>query len=42
MTASAWWLSEPLPGWKLEAAALVLGGLAINMLWPRIQERLAR
>jgi O-acetylserine/cysteine efflux transporter len=32
MTASAWWLSESLPGWKLGAAALVLGGLLLN-LW---------
>jgi O-acetylserine/cysteine efflux transporter len=32
MTASAWWLGESLPGWKLGAAALVLGGLLLN-LW---------
>jgi O-acetylserine/cysteine efflux transporter len=35
MGASAWWLGEPLPGWKLLAAALVMGGLAINLFWPR-------
>ena len=35
MSASTLWLAEPLPGWKLVAAALVLGGLAINLLWPR-------
>ncbi len=35
MTASLWWLGEPLPPWKLAAAALVLGGLALNLLWPR-------
>ena len=33
--ASAVWLGEPLPMWKLAAAALVIGGLAINLLWPR-------
>lgn len=36
MTSSAWWLGEPLPAWKLMAAALVLGGLALNLLWPRL------
>ena len=29
------WLGEPLPGWKIAAAALVLSGLALNILWPR-------
>jgi len=32
--ASALLLDEPLPGWKLGASALVLGGLALNLLWP--------
>lgn len=35
MSSSALWLGESLPGWKLTAAALVLGGLALNLLWPR-------
>ncbi len=35
MATSAWWLAEPLPGWKLLAAALILCGLALNVLWPR-------
>ena len=35
IAASAWFLAEPLPAWKLAAAALVLGGLALNLLWPR-------
>ncbi len=39
MGASAWWLGESLPGWKLGAAALVLGGLALNTLWPRLAAR---
>jgi O-acetylserine/cysteine efflux transporter len=34
MGASAVWLREPLPPWKLAAGALVLGGLALNLLWP--------
>lgn len=36
IAASAWWLGEPLPAWKLHAAALVLGGLALNLLAPRL------
>ena len=32
MAASAWALGESLPAWKLVAAALVMGGLALN-LW---------
>jgi O-acetylserine/cysteine efflux transporter len=35
MGASAIWLGEALPAWKLVAAALVMGGLAVNLLWPR-------
>ncbi len=35
MGASAWWLGEALPSWKLGAASLVLAGLLINVLWPR-------
>jgi O-acetylserine/cysteine efflux transporter len=34
MGSSAWWLGESLPGWKLGAAALVMAGLALNLLWP--------
>ena len=41
MGAAAIVLHEPLPGWKLLAAALVLTGLAINVLWPRWRQRLA-
>lgn len=32
MLSSALFLHEPLPGWKLTAAALVLAGLALNVL----------
>jgi len=41
MGASALMLAEPLPGWKLAAAALVMSGLALNLFWPRLRERLA-
>jgi O-acetylserine/cysteine efflux transporter len=34
---SALVLGEELQDWKLMAAALVLGGLALNLLWPRIK-----
>jgi len=36
MTAAAWWLGESLPLWKLGAAALVIGGLALNLLGPQL------
>lgn len=39
MGASAWWLGEPLPLWKLGAAALVLLGLALIVLWPRWRQK---
>lgn len=42
MGASAIWLAEPLPAWKLVAAALVISGLAINLLWPHVQPVLGR
>ena len=40
MGAAALWLGEPMPAWKLLATALVLGGLALNVLWPRWRARL--
>lgn len=40
--ASALWLGEPLQDWKLVAFALVMVGLALGMLWPRIRSRTAR
>jgi len=42
MGASTVFLGEPLPPWKLGAGALVLGGLAIIVLWPRLRAVLAR
>jgi O-acetylserine/cysteine efflux transporter len=41
MGASALYLGESLPPWKLGAAALVMAGLALNLLWPRWRARLA-
>lgn len=40
LAASAVWLSEPLQPWKLEATALILAGLFINLTWPRLAARL--
>lgn len=40
MGSSAWWLGESLPAWKLGAAALVMAGLALNLLWPLLIKRL--
>lgn len=30
------WIGEPLHDWKLIAAGLVLCGLAVNLLWPKV------
>lgn len=40
MGSSALVLHEPLPRWKLLAAALVMAGLAIGLLWPRVALRI--
>lgn len=37
MGAAAAWLHEPLPAWKLVAAALVVAGLALNVFAPRLR-----
>jgi len=37
MSCSALLLGEGLPPWKLAAAALVISGLAVNLLWPRMR-----
>ena len=37
MSASALLLGEPLQDWKLLAGTLVLSGLALNLLWPRLR-----
>jgi O-acetylserine/cysteine efflux transporter len=42
MAASALSLGEPLPLWKLTAGALVLCGLLVIVVWPRLQLALTR
>ncbi|HQT64278.1 MAG TPA: EamA family transporter [Acidocella sp.] len=37
MAASVFWLGEPMPGWKLAAAALVIFGLAVSVFYPRLR-----
>ena len=39
MAASAWVLGEPLQPWKLGSGALILGGLAVNLIGPRLLRR---
>jgi len=43
MGASALLLGEPMQGWKLAAAAaaLVIGGLALNLVWPLVRRRVS-
>ena len=41
MGSSALLLGEALPLWKLGAAALVVTGLALNLLWPRLRAALS-
>jgi O-acetylserine/cysteine efflux transporter len=38
MSTSALVLGEGLETWKLAAAGLVLGGLALNIFWPRYSQ----
>ncbi len=42
LVTSALWLGEPLPGWKIGATALVVGGLALNLWWPALRGWLRR
>jgi len=42
MGASAIYLDEGLPAWKLFAAGLVMVGLLINVSWPRLKEEIAK
>ena len=39
MSTSALLLGESLPARKIEAAILVLSGLALNLFWPRLRDR---
>ena len=38
MGASAYFLSEPLPLWKILAAGLVIAGLVVNLFWPNLEK----
>ena len=38
MGASAYFLSEPLPLWKMVAAGLVITGLIVNLFWPNLEK----
>ncbi|MBU3576976.1 EamA family transporter [Polynucleobacter sp. UK-Kesae-W10] len=40
MGASAYFLGEPLPLWKILAAGLVIAGLIVNLFWPSLRVRL--
>jgi O-acetylserine/cysteine efflux transporter len=37
MSTSALLLGEPLPAWKLIVTALIMSGLALNLVWPRLR-----
>ena len=37
LASAVWRLDEPMPAWKLAAATLVVGGVALNILWPRMK-----
>lgn len=39
MGASAFFLGEALPSWKVMAAGLVIAGLVINLFWPSIRDK---
>ena len=40
MGASAYFLGESLPPWKILAAGLVIAGLVINLFWPSIKAKM--
>lgn len=42
MGASAFFLGEALPLWKVEAASLVIAGLIINLFWPSLQAQVRK
>jgi O-acetylserine/cysteine efflux transporter len=39
MGASAFFLGETLPDWKIMAAGLVIAGLVVNLFWPALREK---
>jgi O-acetylserine/cysteine efflux transporter len=42
MGASAYFLSEPLPLWKVLAAGLVIAGLMVNLFWPSLKGQIRK
>jgi O-acetylserine/cysteine efflux transporter len=42
MGASAYFLSESLPLWKILAAGLVIAGLIVNLFWPSLEKWLRK
>jgi len=36
LATAIWWLGEPLPLWKIAATLFIVGGVALNMLWPKV------
>ena len=42
MGASAFFLDESLPEWKIMAAGLVITGLIVNLFWPSLREQMRR
>ena len=42
MGASAFFLSEPLPAWKMLAAGLVIAGLLVNLFWPTLKVQIRK
>lgn len=42
MGASAFFLGEALPPWKVEAASLVIAGLIINLFWPSLKAQVRK
>ena len=39
MGASAFFLGEALPSWKVMAAGLVIAGLVVNLFWPALRDK---
>lgn len=42
MGASAFFLGEALPSWKVMAAGLVIAGLVVNLFWPSLRAQFAK
>ena len=42
MGASTFFLSEPLPAWKMLAAGLVIAGLLVNLFWPTLKGQIRK